>query len=61
MSMMKAGRRVKQTPKELGIDTLAKKARRTMKAADVTPTDLLKDLEKQRARYNRERYGRKQG
>jgi hypothetical protein len=36
---------------------VAKKARKGLKKAGLDLDDLLKDLEKQRERYNRERYG----
>ncbi len=45
------------TPKKLVGDRLAKKAQKAMEKAGLSLEDLLKDLEKQRDRYNRERFG----
>jgi len=45
------------TPRKLVGDTVAKKAARAMKKSGLRLEDLLTDLDKQRDRYNRERYG----
>ena len=57
LSVVKAGEALVLTPKKLIGDAVAKKAAREMKKAGLTLDDLLHDLEKQRRRYNRERYG----
>ena len=57
LNVVKVGDALILTPKKILGDALAKKAQREMKKADLTLKDLLKDLEKQRERYNRERYG----
>jgi AbrB family looped-hinge helix DNA binding protein len=57
LNVVKVGDALILTPKKLIGDTLAKKARKEMKRAGLGLDDLLKDLEKQRERYNRERYG----
>jgi bifunctional DNA-binding transcriptional regulator/antitoxin component of YhaV-PrlF toxin-antitoxin module len=57
LSVVKAGEALVLTPKKLVGDAVAKKAAREMKKAGLTLDDLLRDLEKQRRRYNRERYG----
>ena len=57
LSVVKAGEALVLTPKKLIGDVVAKKAAREMKKAELTLDDLLRDLEKQRRRYNRERYG----
>ena len=55
LNVVKVGDALILTPKKMMGDTLAKKAHREMKKAGLTLKDLLKDLEKQRERYNRER------
>jgi AbrB family looped-hinge helix DNA binding protein len=57
LNVVKVGDALILTPKKLIGDTLAKKARKEMIRAGLGLDDLLKDLEKQRERYNRERYG----
>lgn len=57
LHVVKVGEALILTPKKMVGDALAKKAQREMKKAGLTLEDLLKDLEKQRERYNRERYG----
>lgn len=57
LSVVKAGDALVLTPKKLIGDAVAKKAERELKKAGLTLDDLLRDLEKQRRRYNRERYG----
>jgi AbrB family looped-hinge helix DNA binding protein len=57
LSVVKAGEALVLTPKKLIGDGVAKKAARELKKEGLTLNDLLRDLEKQRRRYNRERYG----
>lgn len=57
LNVVKVGDALILTPKKLIGDIVAKKARKEMKRAGLGLDDLLKDLEKQRERYNRERYG----
>jgi bifunctional DNA-binding transcriptional regulator/antitoxin component of YhaV-PrlF toxin-antitoxin module len=57
LSVVKAGEALVLTPKKLIGDAVAKKAARELKKEGLTLDDLLRDLEKQRRRYNRERYG----
>lgn len=57
LNVIKVGEALILTPKKIVGDALAKKAQREMKKAGLSLEDLLKDLEKQRARYNRDRYG----
>lgn len=57
LSVVKAGEALVLTPKKLIGDAVAKKAARELKKEGLTLEDLLRDLEKQRRRYNRERYG----
>ncbi|MBI5410658.1 MAG: AbrB/MazE/SpoVT family DNA-binding domain-containing protein [Nitrospirae bacterium] len=57
MSLVKVGDALILTPRKLMGDAVAKKAARAMKKAGLRLQDLLADLEKQRARYNSERYG----
>lgn len=56
LSLVKVGDVVLLTPRKLIGDAVAKKAARVMKKAGVRLEDLLADLDKQRTRYNRERY-----
>jgi bifunctional DNA-binding transcriptional regulator/antitoxin component of YhaV-PrlF toxin-antitoxin module len=57
VTMVKAGEVLLVTPRKLVGDAIAKKAARTMKKAGLKLIDLLKELDRQRARYNRERNG----
>ncbi len=57
LNVVKVGDALILTPKKLAGDTLAKKAQKEMEKAGLSLEDLLKDLEKQRERYNLERYG----
>ncbi|MEW6683485.1 MAG: AbrB/MazE/SpoVT family DNA-binding domain-containing protein [Nitrospirota bacterium] len=57
LSVVRAGDALVLTPKKLIGDAVAKKAARELKKEGLTLEDLLRDLEKQRRRYNRERYG----
>jgi AbrB family looped-hinge helix DNA binding protein len=55
LSLVKVGNVILMTPKPLEVDSLAKKARKEMKKAGLTVEDVLADLDRQRARYNKER------
>ncbi len=57
LSVVKVGDVLVLTPRKLIGDAVAKKAARAMKKAGLRLEDLLTDLDKQRDRYNRERYG----
>lgn len=57
LSVVKVGEVLVLTPRKLIGDAVAKKAARAMKKAGLRLEDLLTDLDKQRDRYNRERYG----
>ena len=57
LNVVRVGDALTLTPKKLVGDTLAKKAQKEMEKAGLSLEDLLKDLEKQRERYNREHYG----
>jgi AbrB family looped-hinge helix DNA binding protein len=58
LNVVKVGDALILTAKRLTGDSLAKKAEKEMKRAGLSLDDLLKDLQKQRERYVRERYGR---
>jgi AbrB family looped-hinge helix DNA binding protein len=57
LTIVKVGDVLVLTPRRLVGDTVAKKAARAMTKAGLRLKDLLADLERQRDRYNRERYG----
>ena len=57
MDLIKVGDVLILTPRKLVGDEVAKKAVRAMKKSGLKLEDLLADLERQRDRYNRERYG----
>lgn len=57
LTIVKVGDVVVLTPRQLIGDAIAKKAARAMKKAGLRLEDLLADLDRQRDRYNRERYG----
>ena len=57
MSIVKVGDVLLLTPRKLIGDAVAKKAARGMKKAGLRLEDLLADLDRQRERYHRERYG----
>ena len=57
LTIVKVGDVLVLTPRTLVGDTVAKKAARAMKKAGLRLQDLLADLDRQRDRYNRERYG----
>jgi|APFre7841882630_1041343.scaffolds.fasta_scaffold181654_2 AbrB family looped-hinge helix DNA binding protein len=55
LTLVKVGDVILMTLKPLEVDSLAKKARREMKQSGLTVEDILADLDRQRARYNKER------
>ena len=57
LTLVKVGNVILMTPKVLQVDALAKKARKEMKKAGLTVDDILDDLDLQRDRYNKDRYG----
>ncbi|MCZ7627109.1 MAG: AbrB family transcriptional regulator [Candidatus Methylomirabilota bacterium] len=57
LNIVKVGDALLLTQKRLVGDALATTAQKGMKKADLSLEDLLEDLQKQRERYNRERYG----
>ena len=57
LNVVKVGDVLILTPRKLIGDRIAQSAQKEMKKAGLTLEDLLKDLEKQRERYNREQYG----
>jgi len=57
LSVVKVGKALVLTTRTLIGDRVARKASKEMKDAGLNLEDLLRDLEKQRVRYNRERYG----
>ena len=57
LNVVKVGETLVLTPKKLLGDTVARKAEKEMEKAYLSLEDLLKDLQKQRERYNKERYG----
>jgi len=57
LTLVKVGNVILMTPKVLQVDTLAKKARKEMKKTGLTIDDVLADLNRQRDRYNKDRYG----
>ena len=57
LTIVKVGNALVLTPRMLVGDAVAKKAARAMKKAGLRLQDLLVDLDRQRDRYSRERYG----
>jgi len=57
MSIVNVGESIILTPKKLIGDAVAKKGQRESKRTGLNLEDMLADLEKQRKRYNKERYG----
>ena len=57
LTLVKVGNVILMTPKVLQVDALAKKARKEMKKAGLKVDDILDDLDLQRDRYNKDRYG----
>ncbi|PWB82051.1 MAG: AbrB family transcriptional regulator [Candidatus Methylomirabilota bacterium] len=57
LNIVKVGDALLLTQQRLVGDALAGKAQKEMDKGDLSLEDLLEDLQKQRKRYNRERYG----
>ncbi|MDF0644563.1 MAG: AbrB/MazE/SpoVT family DNA-binding domain-containing protein [Nitrospira sp.] len=57
LTLVKVGNVILMTPKVLEIDALAKQARKEMKKAGLSIEEILADLDRERDRYNKERYG----
>jgi len=57
LTLVKVGNVILMTPKVLQVDALVKKARKEMKKAGLTIDDIMTDLDRQRGRYNKDRYG----
>ena len=57
LTLVKVGNVILLTPKFLQVDAVGKKAQKEMKKARLTVEDILTDLDRQRARYNKDRYG----
>jgi len=57
LTIVKAGEALVLTPQKLIGDAVIRKSDRELKKAGLTFKDRLRDLKKQRRRYNRERYG----
>jgi AbrB family looped-hinge helix DNA binding protein len=57
LTLVKVGNVILVTPKVLQVDALANKARKEMKKASLTVDDVMADLDRQRRRYNKDRYG----
>ncbi|MBA5865421.1 MAG: hypothetical protein GDA67_01860 [Nitrospira sp. CR1.3] len=57
LTVVKAGNVLLMTPRLLRADTLAKEAQRELKKRGLSLQDVLDDLNRQRMRYNKERYG----
>ena len=57
LTLVKVGNVILMTPKVLQIDALVKKARKEMKKAGLSIDDIMTDLDRQRTRYNKDRYG----
>ena len=57
LTLVKVGDVILLSPRPLMVDAVAKKAERDMKKAGLKLEDFLTDLDRQRDRYVRERYG----
>ena len=57
LTLVKVGDVILLSPRPLKVDAVARKAERAMKKAGLKLEDLLTDLDRQRDRYVRERYG----
>lgn len=57
VSLVKVGRMILLAPAPLGVDEFARKAEREMKKRGLDLGDLLSELDRERKRYVRERYG----
>jgi AbrB family looped-hinge helix DNA binding protein len=55
LTLVKVGNVILMTPKPLEIDSIAKKARKELKKSGLTVENILADITRQRARYNKER------
>ena len=55
LTLVKVGDVILMTPKPLKVDSVAKKARREMTQSGLTVEAILADLDRQRARYNKDR------
>ncbi|HJT21901.1 MAG TPA: AbrB/MazE/SpoVT family DNA-binding domain-containing protein [Nitrospira sp.] len=57
VTLVKVGNVILMTPKVLQVDTASKTAKKEMKKAGLTVEEIMADLDRQRKRYNKERYG----
>ena len=57
LTLVKVGDVILMTQRPLEVDSVAKKARKEMKHSGLTVEDILADLDRQRARYNKDRNG----
>ena len=57
LTLVKVGNVILMTPKVLQVDALAKKARKEIQKAGLTVDDIMADLDSERERYNKNRYG----
>jgi len=57
LTVVKAGNVLLMTPRALQVDALAKEAHRELKKRGLRVEDVIDDLKKQRARYNKDQYG----
>ena len=57
LTIVKVGEALLLTPHTLRVDAVAQKAQREMRKAGLDLEDLLTDLDRQRTRYAKERYG----
>jgi hypothetical protein len=55
LTLVKVGDVILMTPKPLEVDSVAKRVRKEMTHSGLTVEDFLADLDRQRARYNKER------
>ena len=57
LTLVKVGNVILMTPKVLQVDALAKKAKKEIAKSGLTLDDIMADLDEQRVRYNKGRYG----
>ncbi|THJ24807.1 MAG: AbrB/MazE/SpoVT family DNA-binding domain-containing protein [Nitrospira sp. CG24E] len=57
LTLVKVGNVILMTPMTMQIDSVAKKAKNELKKTGLTIDDVLADLDRQRAQYNKERRG----
>jgi len=57
LTLVKVGNVILMTPKVLQVDALAKKAKKEIAKSGLTIDDIMADLDEQRVRYNKGRYG----